>query len=343
MSELRSTQPNELADSAKGVTEFFMDTRQLGQSDLYISRLGLGAWAIGGAWAWGWGKQNDEQSVQTIHQALDMGINWIDTAPVYGLGHSETVVAQALKHTSKKPYIFTKCGFIWDEQREITPSLTRASVQMEVENSLKRLGIDVIDLYQIHWPNPEAQIEEAWATMADLQKQGKIRYLGVSNFSAEQMKRVQKIAPITSLQPHYNLLSRDVENAILPFCIEHGMGAINYSPMASGLLMGKMTKESIAALPADDWRKAPDKAEHFAEPQLSRNLGLVDIIREIAVTHNCSPGEVAIAWTLNNPAITGAIVGLRRPDQVNGIIRGAEVKLSPSELEQIKSYIQTNF
>jgi aryl-alcohol dehydrogenase-like predicted oxidoreductase len=316
-----------------------MDTRQLGNSNLEITRIGFGAWAIGGSWEWGWGAQEDQQSIATIHKALERGINWIDTAAIYGLGRSEAVIAKALKQTNYKPYIFTKCGLVWDEAKNIDGVLKRASVEKEVDDSLKRLDVEMIDLYQIHWPNPDADIEEAFETMADLQQKGKIRYLAVSNFSVEQMQRVSAIAKITSNQPPYSLAFPEVEEEILPYCLKHNIGVINYSPMASGLLSGKMTRQRIANLPQDDWRR---RSDNFKEPRLSRHLALVEILKEIGNRHGATAGEVAIAWTLLNPAVTGAIVGLRRPDQVEGIIHAGEIKLSEADVQQIEKFQMEN-
>ena len=316
------------------------ELRQLGDSDLRLTPIGYGAWAIGGGnWEFGWGSQDDDESVRTIERALDAGLNWIDTAAVYGLGHSEEVVARAVRNSAHKPYIFTKCSMRWDAERKIYRSLKAASLKEELENSLRRLQVDAIDLYQIHWPNPEDEIEEGWETLARLKEQGKVRYIGVSNFNVEQMKRAMKIAPITSLQPPYSLLRRDIEAEILPFCRKHNIGVINYSPMVSGLLTGKMTAERIAQLPADDWRK---RSPNFNEPKLSRNLRLVELLREIGKKHGVEPGVVAIAWTLRNPAITAAIVGARRPDQVNGVLPAATLRLSEGETEKIEAFLRDN-
>lgn len=314
-----------------------MDTRRLGNTDMMITPIGFGAWAIGGGgWASGWGPQDDNESIAAIHKALDLGINWIDTAAVYGLGHSEEVVARALDGISDRPYIFTKCGLVWDERGNISNSLKRDSIRREVEASLRRLRVEVIDLYQIHWPNPDEDIEEGWSTLAELQKEGKVRYIGVSNFSVEQMQRAMRIAPISSLQPPYNLLNRSIEKEILPFCQEHNIGVIAYSPMASGLLTGKVTAEWVRNLPEDDWRK---RSPEFNEPRLSRNLRLVEKLREIGSRHGKSPAEVAIAWVLRHPAVTGAIVGARRPDQVEGIIGAADFRLSQEELDEIEQFL----
>jgi len=300
-----------------------LPTRQLGNSDLHLTRIGFGAWAIGGGdWEFSWGPQEDSDSVKTIEQALDLGINWIDTAAIYGLGHSEEIVAKALKHVAKKPYVFTKCSMRWTPDRKIYRSLKAGSLREEIEASLARLRVDTIDLYQIHWPNPEDEIEEGWEALARLQQQGKVRYIGVSNFNVEQIKRAQKIAPVTSLQPPYSLLYRNVEAEILPYCLQQNIGVINYSPMASGLLSGKMSAERIQNLPADDWRK---RSPNFKEPRLSRNLKLVELLRKIGHARGVEPGVVATAWTLANPAITAAIVGARQPAQVNGTIAAASL------------------
>lgn len=310
--------------------------RRLGKSDLLLSRIGFGAWAIGGEWEWGWGTQDDQKSIKTIHKALEMGINWIDTAAVYGLGRSEKVVSEALKQTSYTPHIFTKCGLVWDDDKKVHNALKKESVLNEVEASLKRLDVETIDLYQIHWPNPDQDIEEAYQVLAEIQKAGKIRYLGVSNFSVEQMQRVGKIAGITSLQPPYSLLFPEVEQEILPYCLQQEIGVINYSPMASGLLSGKMTRERINNMPEDDWRKRND---NYKDPRLTGNLALVDILIEIGKRHGATAGEVAIAWTLLNPAVTSAIVGMRSPDQVDGVIHAGEINLNRQDIQEIKTFL----
>ncbi|RRA49900.1 aldo/keto reductase [Acidipila sp. EB88] len=316
-------------------------TRQLGDSDLHLSPIGFGAWAIGGGdWEFGWGAQEDQASIDTIERALELGINWIDTAAIYGLGHSEEVVARMLKHSAHKPLVFTKCSMRWTtEDRKIYRALDAKSVRQELEDSLRRLERETIDLYQVHWPNPEDQIEESWATLAKLKEEGKIRYIGVSNFSVEQMRRVQKIAPITSLQPPYSLVNPKVETEILPFCLENNIGVINYSPMASGLLTGKMTAERVREMPADDWRK---KSPNFNEPKLTRNLALAALLGEIGKQHEVEAGVVAIAWTLHNPAVTAAIVGARRPDQVDGILPAATFRLAEEELTRINDFVRAN-
>lgn len=312
-----------------------METRKLGNTDMMITRIGFGAWAVGGGdWAFAWGPQDDNESVAAMHRAIDLGVNWIDTAAVYGLGHSEEVVAKALKGMTKKPYIFTKCGLVWDEKQNVGQVTRAGSIRTECEASLRRLNVDVIDLYQVHWPVDE-DVEEAWETLAKLKEEGKVRHIGVSNHSVAQMKRCQAIAPVSSLQPPYSLISRDYEKEALPFCLEQGIGVIVYSPMGAGMLTGTMTRERIAAFPSDDWRR---RSPYFNEPALTKNLELAEILKGIAKRHGCSAGEVAIAWTLLNPAVTGAIVGGRSASQVDGIIRGAEVHLTSEDLAEIDAW-----
>ncbi len=311
-----------------------MQTRQLGNSDLQITPLGIGAWAMGGAgWAFSWGPQDDDESVGAIHAALDKGINWIDTAAVYGLGHSEEVVGNALKGRSNRPYVFTKCERVWGEDRQIRKSLKRDSIFQECENSLRRLQVDAIDLYQIHWPEPDEDVEEGWSALAELKKQGKVRWIGVSNFSAQQLARAQAIAPITSLQPPYSMIQPEIEADILPFCGRHNVGVIVYSPMKSGMLTGAMTRQRIDNMPPDDFRK---RTPNFQEPLLTRNLDLVELLREIGDSHGRTPGEVAIAWTLRRPEVTAAIVGMRSPQQVDGVVGAAEFRLSEEEIGRIE-------
>ena len=315
-----------------------MQTKQLGNSDMQLTPIGFGAWAIGGGdWQFSWGPQDDNDSIAAIHKAVDLGLNWIDTAAIYGLGHSEEVVGRALKSASKKPYVFTKCGLVWNEKKEISRDLKH--IRREVEDSLRRLQVDVIELYQIHWPDPDPEIEEAWATMADLKKQGKVRWIGVSNFSVDQMKRAQAIAPITSLQPPYSMINSAVEKEILPFCLKNGIGVISYAPMHSGLLTGAMSKERVAKMPADDFRR---KALQYQEPRLSRNLALAELLKQIGARHDVSAGVVAIAWVRRQPAITAAIVGGRNARQVEGTIAAATFALSDSEIGEIQQFIRQN-
>ena len=316
-----------------------MEKRTLGNSDLVITRLGIGAWAMGGGgWAFGWGPQDDAESIEAIRAGIAAGMNWIDTAAVYGLGHSEEVVAKALDGVSEPVYVFTKCERRWNEKGEIQKILKAASIKEECENSLLRLKRDVIDLYQIHWPEPDEDVEEGWGAMADLQREGKVRWIGVSNFNVQQLQRAQAIAPITSLQPPYSMLVRGVEDEILPYCAKNNIGVISYSPMRNGLLSGGMTRERVQNLAADDWRRRnPD----FQEPALSRNLELAEVLRRIAAAHGRTAGEAAIAWVLRNPAVTAAIVGVRRADQVAGVIGAGEWALTDAEAGEINAFLQT--
>ena len=286
---------------------------------------------------WSWGPQNDNDSITAIHEALDRGINWIDTAAVYGLGHSEEVVKQALRGRNQRPYVFTKCERTWDKDGKIGGTLKASSIRRECDDSLRRLGVDVIDLYQIHWPEPNADIEEGWTEMARLKEEGKVRHIGVSNFNVAQMKRAAAIAPITSLQPPYSMLARDVENSILPFALQNNIGVIVYSPMYSGLLSGGMTRQRVSSLAAEDWRL---QNPNFREPLLSQNLRLVELLKEVGGRHGRTAGEVAIAWTLHNPAVTGAIVGMRNPQQVAGVIGAGAFRLSSKEFEEIEEALQ---
>ena len=312
----------------KGQTD--LQTREFGTTDLEITPVGFGSWAIGGGgWAYAWGAQDDNDSIAAIHRAVDLGINWIDTAAAYGLGHSEKVVGKALMGMSDRPYVFTKCELTWNDKGEIIDCLKSDSIRRECEDSLKRLKLDVIDLYQIHWPRPDEDIEEGWSTLADLQREGKVRWIGVSNFSVSQMRRAQAIAPVNSLQPPYSLLRPEVEDEILPFCKENNIGVIVYSPMYSGLLTGKMTAERIKNMPADDWRQHDTQ---FQQPLLEKNLILVDALTEIGKKHDVQPGVVAIAWTLRHPAVTGAIVGGRNPSQVKGTFPAVDFRLSNEEI-----------
>jgi len=316
-----------------------MQTRQLGNSDLHITPLGIGAWAMGGAgWAFSWSQQDDDESVAAIHAALDAGMNWIDTAAVYGLGHSEEVVAKALAGRSDKPYVFTKCGRNWDQNRQIVKLLKRDAIRQECENSLRRLRVDVIDLYQMHWPEPDEDIEEGWTAMAELKQEGKVRWIGVSNFNADQLRRVQAIAPVTSLQPPYSLIRREVEADVLPYCAANNIGVLAYSPMGSGMLTGAMTRDRVAALPEDDWRR---RSPHFQEPLLTRNLQLAGKLAEIAARDHRTPAEAALAWVLHNPAVTGAIVGVRNAEQVKDIIGGMEFRLKGEEIAEIEEFAVT--
>jgi aryl-alcohol dehydrogenase-like predicted oxidoreductase len=313
-----------------------MQKKRLGASDLEITPIGVGAWAMGGGgWQFAWGAQDDSESISAIHAALDKGMNWIDTAAIYGLGHSEEVVARAIQGRSEKPLVFTKCGIVWDERRETRRTILPESIRKEVEQSLQRLKLDVIDLYQIHWPDPDDLVEAAWTMLAQLKEQGKVRHIGVSNFNVNQMRRAQAIAPITSLQPPYSIISPEIEKEILPYTLANNIGVIVYSPMKSGLLTGAMTRERVAALPDDDFRK---RTPNFKEPLLSRNLELATLLANIGKRYGRTAGEVAIAWTLRHPAVTGAIVGMRSARQVDGVIGAAEFRLSAEEIGEIETF-----
>jgi aryl-alcohol dehydrogenase-like predicted oxidoreductase len=306
---------------------------RLGRTGLEISRVGFGAWAIGGSGWWhAWGSQDDEESIATIRRAAELGINWVDTAPIYGLGHSEEVVGRALEGLDPRPYVFTKAGLQDGGDNSARNVLKRDSILREVELSLKRLRLDVIDVYQVHWPIPDEDVEEVWSTFAEIQRQGLVSHIGVSNFTPEQMERAQAIAPVETLQPPYSLLKRDIEPEILPYALQHDIGVVIYSPQESGLLSGAMSAQRIASLPDDDWRKHD---ERYDEPQLSRHLALVERLREVGERHGTTPGAIAIAWTLSHPAVHGAVVGLRRPQQVEELALAGNVSLSDEDLATI--------
>jgi len=310
-------------------------TIELGSTGMQITRIGFGAWAIGGGdWEFGWGPQDDEESIAALDRALELGINWIDTAAAYGFGRSEEVVGRALEGVSERPYVFTKCSLLEGPGRTVVHSLERDSIRREAEASLSRLGVDAIDLYQIHWPNPAGDIEEGFSALKELKDEGLVRHIGVSNFSAEQMRQIGHIAPVETLQPQYSLIVRDAEPEILPFAEREGIGVIVYSPMSSGLLTGTMTRERIEAMRDDDWRKGD---ERFNEPQLSDHLATAARISSVAHRLGVAPGAVAIAWTLRNPAVDGAIVGLRRPDQVDELMAAATLELTDEDAGEIEA------
>ena len=315
-----------------------MKTRRLGSSDMDISVLGFGSWAAGGGqWEFGWGPQDDAASIAAIRRALERGVNWIDTAAVYGLGHSEEVVARALEGVARRPYVFTKCSMTWDAQGRIGRSLRADSVRRECEASLRRLRVDAIDLYQIHWPVPDpAEMDEGWSTLAALRAEGKVRFIGVSNYDVDQLRRASDIAPVTSLQPRYSLIHREIEQDVLPWCLRNGVGVIAYSPMGAGLLTGKMTRARVEAFPDDDWRRrSPD----FQEPRLSRNLALQDLLGRVGARHGTSAAAVSVAWTLLHPAVTGAIVGARSAEQVDGFVAAADLALTNEDVGEIERFL----
>ena len=315
-------------------TDTSLKTTPLGQTGLEITRVGFGAWAIGGGgWEFGWGPQDDEQSIAAIHHALELGINWIDTAAAYGFGRSERIVGQALEGVAARPFVFTKCSLLEGPGRTVVHSLKRDSILREVGDSLARLGTDAIDLYQIHWPIPDEDIEEGWRALADLRDEGLVRHIGVSNFDVDQLRRIQQIAPVETLQPQYSLIERAAEAELLPFAEREGIGAIVYSPMGSGLLTGRITRERIKNLADDDWRR---RDERFNEPQLSQNLALVARLQAVADRHDTTPGAIAVAWTLRHPAVDGAIVGFRRPDQVDPILPAANLELTDQDIAEIE-------
>ena len=315
-----------------------MQRRRLGNTDLELTTVGLGTWAIGGAgWAYAWGAQDDSDSLDTIRRALDLGVNWIDTAAVYGLGHSEEIVGRALQGRRDQVILATKCGRVWNPgDPQPFGRLKADSVRKEIEDSLRRLRTDRIDLYQIHWPNPEEDIEEAWTEIARAVSSGKIRYAGVSNFSAAQIRRIQGIHPVASVQPPYSMLRRDVERELLGFCAAHGIGVVVYSPMQAGLLTGAFTRERAAALPADDWRA---KNALFTEPELGRNLALVEKLKSLAARHGRTAAELAVAWVLRRPEVTAAIVGGRKPSQVDGVTGASDWTLSADTAQEIEGYL----
>jgi aryl-alcohol dehydrogenase-like predicted oxidoreductase len=310
-------------------------TSRLGATGLEITKVGFGAWALGGGgWEHGWGSQDDERSIAAIGRAVDLGINWIDTAAAYGFGRSEEVVGRALQGLRDRPYVFTKCSLLDDGTGHVRHSLKRDTILREAEASLRRLGVEAIDLYQIHWPDPDEDIEEGWSALAELKEQGLVRHIGVSNFDTVQLRRIASIAPVETLQPPYSLIDRSAEDELLPFAERQGIGVIVYSPMGSGLLTGAMTRERISQLPADDWRSHDPR---FTEPQLCEHLALAARLQLVADRHNVAPGAVAVAWALRHPAVAGAITGFRRPGQVDPIVAAADLKLTEEDISQIEA------
>jgi aryl-alcohol dehydrogenase-like predicted oxidoreductase len=314
--------------------------RELGRTGMRVSPVGLGTWAIGGGgWEFGWGAQDDAASISAIRRAVELGVNWIDTAPAYGTGHAEEVIGRALKGLAPRPLLFTKVSLRWDRTRKIVHSLKGDSIRQEVDDSLRRLGVDAVDLLQIHWPEPPEDIEEGWRTLAELKDAGKVRHIGVSNFTVEQMRRIQRVARVETLQPPYSLVQPQAEYTVLPYAAREGIGVIVYSPMACGLLTGTMTRERVARLPPDDWRRT-DK--EFREPRLSRNLALAKVLADIGKPHGRSAAEVAIAWTLRHPAVTAAIVGARSAHQVEGWVGALDLRLADTELRAISEFLRSH-
>ena len=314
-----------------------MKTRKLGWTDIELSTIGLGTWAIGGSgWQFSWGPQDDQESIKTIYRALDMGVNWIDTAAVYGLGHSERIVGQALKGLSQKPIIATKCTRVWDEKGNLGSNLKKENIKKECEDSLQRLQIDVIDLYQIHWPRPDEDVEEAWGAINELINEGKVLYGGVSNFTKDQLQRAQDISPVASLQPPYSMLVRGIEEEMLPFCAENKIGVIAYSPMYKGLLTGKYTKKLIAELPEDDHRR---RDARFAEPEIDFNLQLIEELKKIALRNGKTVAQLAIAWVLRRSEMTAAIVGGRHPQQIEEIVKAGDWQLEKEDVDLIEELL----
>lgn len=315
-----------------------MNTRQLGNTDLRLSVVGLGAWAMGGGgWKFSWGNQDDADSVATIRRALDLGVNWIDTAPVYGTGHSEEVVGEALKGLGARPIIATKCGRRWDDTRTPFAKIKRASVLEELDDSLRRLGVECIDLYQMHWPQPDEDIEEGWGAMADAVKAGKVRHIGVCNYSVAQLKRILPIHPVASLQPPYSMLVRGVEDELLPFCAANGIGVVAYSPMQKGILTDKFTREWVTGLAKDDHRSQYDP--RFQEPELSKNLALVDGLKPIARASGHSVAQLALAWVLRRQEVTSAIVGARQPAQIVETVGAGDWALSAADAGAVNALL----
>lgn len=313
-----------------------MHTRRLGLTDLHLSSIGLGTWALGGVWQYGWGPQDEQESVAAIRRALELGVNWIDTASAYGLGRSEEVVGRTIQGLVEKPIIATKCGRVWNETGKIFGNLKRESIRAEAESSLTRLKIDTIDLYQIHWPDPDEDIEEAWEAMVELVKEGKARYLGVSNFSVEQLNRIQPIHPVASVQPPYSMLARGVEADLLAYCAANNIGVIPYSPMQKGLLTGKITRERVRNLHESDHRR---RDSNFREPRLSANLELVDALRVVAERRGKTLAQLAIAWVLRCPEVTAAIVGARRASQIEETVGVGEWVLSQEDTGFIEALL----
>jgi aryl-alcohol dehydrogenase-like predicted oxidoreductase len=314
-----------------------MRTRKLGRTDLELTVIGLGTWAIGGPWQYGWGPQDDADSVRTIRAAIDAGINWIDTAPIYGCGHSEEMVGRAIREMRTKPFIATKCSLLWNDKREKISCLDYNSIIRECEDSLKRMAVEVIDLYQMHWPQPDAQLEEGWEAMAELVERGKVRYLGASNFTGEQLRRIAKIHPVATIQPPYSMLKRDIETDLIPYCAENKIGIVGYSPMQKGLLTGKFTKEYMQTMASDDHRRFDP---NFTGQTFERNLRIIDALKSVAARNGKTVAQLAIAWVLRKEEVTAAIVGARKPSQIEETVQAGDWILSKTDIEEIETILR---
>ncbi|MBN1361337.1 MAG: aldo/keto reductase [Sedimentisphaerales bacterium] len=313
-----------------------MEKRGLGNTDMELTTVGLGTWAIGGPWQFGWGPQDDDEARGAVLTALEHGINWIDTAPVYGLGHSEKLVGEALRQTTHRPYIATKCGLRWNQRREKVPCLEPESIRRECDESLARLGLEVIDLYQMHWPDPPNDFEAGWEMMVRLRDEGKVRYLGVCNYSVAQLECISRIEPPVSLQPPYSMIRRDVEDELLGYCAEHDMGVLAYSPMQRGLLTGKFNAKGLAGLTPDDHRR---RSPEFQDPQFGATVELVEALKPIAERHGRTRAQLAVAWVLRRPEVTSAIVGARRPSQIEETVQAADWNLGQEDIAAIEKLL----
>jgi aryl-alcohol dehydrogenase-like predicted oxidoreductase len=317
-----------------------MQKRKLGKMELELTTVGLGTWAIGGSWQYGWGPQDDTDSMDTILKAMELGINWIDTAPIYGCGHSEQVVGQALKHLSQKqkPLVATKCSLRWNDKREKINNLTRDSIRRECDDSLKRLNIDRIDLYQMHWPVPDKDIEQAWETMARCVEDGKVRHLGACNVSVEQVQRLQKVWPVAVVQPPYSMLERSIEKDLLGYCGKNGIGVVCYSPMQKGLLTGKFTADYLKTLAPDDHRLLMDR--DFKSPKFEKNIAIVEELKVIAADFGKTMAQLAIAWVLRRDEVTSAIVGARKPKQIEQTAPAGDWVLDAEIIKRVDAILQ---
>lgn len=315
-----------------------MQRRKLGRMELELTTVGLGTWAIGGPWQFGWGPQDDTDSMDTILKAMELGINWIDTAPIYGCGHSEEMVGRAIKRMGHKPIVATKCGLLWNSKREKVNNLARVSIQRECDDSLRRLQVDRIDLYQIHWPIPDEQIEEAWEAMAHCVEEGKVRFLGACNITLSQIERLQKVWPVAAVQMPYSLLSRSIEKDLLEYCGKNGIGVVCYSPMQKGLLTGKFSADYLKTMSSDDHRLMRDR--DFMSPRFEKNIAFVEELKKVAADFGKTVAQLAIAWVLRRPEVTAAIVGARKPKQIEQTAPAGDWVLDQGILKQVEEILQ---